>query len=301
MSLDQLISIVRTFILGPFLVLAFLAGTFVFWKKGGEEYYDQSELMDVLILSCFVALVGARLGFILVHIADFGIDIVRWFSLIAYPGYLGIAGLLCGFFALIWQAKKRKWDAYEVGDFGAIALSLGLVVVFLGEFFNGSGFGNPTTLPVGMNFPGVFDTRHPVQLYAMVLYFLLFLLLWKLERVYRTFIWYRANRRTAQSGFVMSVFLIGYGIIGLLLSFVQPSFLTLYGVNIDVLIRVGVILWGLGLLYARSGRSMMGKKKPPLRPAENSTILPEDVTHITRDTSETEVNAPRPKGQVDGV
>lgn len=297
MTPQQLVNLVRTFILGPFLVAAFLVGTFVFWKKGGEEYYDQAELMDVLVLSCFSALVGARVGFILVHFSEFGFDILKWFSWLSYPGYLGIAALACGFASMIWHANKRKWDAYEVGDFGAIALSLSMVIIYLGEFLNGTGFGNVTSLPVGMSFPGVFDKRHPVQLYSIVLYLILFVVVWKLERIYRSFIWYRANRRTAQSGFILSCFLIGYGLIGVVLSFFQQSFLTIYGINIELVIRILVIVAGLVLMYIRSGRSIFPKKKTPLRQTENSSILPEDGTHSGTHTSETQTDASAAEGE----
>lgn len=286
----QLINLIRTFILGPFLLLAFLVGTFIFWKKGGEEYYDQAELMDVLILSCFSGLMGARLGFILVHFSSFGFDLWKWFSWVSNPGFLGITGLLFGFFAVIWQAKKRKWDAYEIGDFGAIALSAALVFVFLGEFLNGSGVGNVTTLPIGMNFPGVFDKRHPVQIYAMVLYAILFFILWKLERRYRAFIWFRANRRTAQSGFILSSFLIGYGVIGFALAFFQPAFLSVAGVNLEFIVRVLVLCAGLSLMYARSGRTIFPKKKSPLHQADSSSILPAHETHPSGNTSETQAD-----------
>lgn len=302
MTPQQIIDIIRAFILGPFLVLAFLVGTFVFWKKGGEEYYDQAELMDVLVLSCFSALVGARAGFILVHFNEFGFDVMKWLSWVSYPGYLGIAALACGFGAIIWHANKRKWDAYEVGDFGAIALSISMVVLYVGEFLNGSGFGNPTSWFVGMSFPGVFDKRHPVQLYAMAAYIILFVILWKLERRYRSFIWYRANRRTAQSGFVLSSFLIGYGLIGAVLCLFQQSFLTVYGVNVELVIRILVIFAGLIVLYIRSGRSFIPKKKTPLRQEKNSSILqPEDVTHTTGNTSETQTDAARPESEAGGA
>ena len=259
--MDQLVALFRTLIFGPFLVLAFLAGTFVFWKKGSEEYYDQSALLDAVILSAFWGLVGARLGFVLAHFPDFGLDIFRWFSLFAYPGYVGMAGILGGLLSLIVSARRQKWNVYETIDFAAVGLSVSLMFIQIGMFLNGSGFGNPTTLPFGMSFPGVFDKRHPVQLYAAVLYIALFIALWKLESIYRTFLWYRSNKRTAQPGFLLSCFLIGYGGIGVVLAFFQPSFVKLYGMHVEGVLRGLVAVAGGILLYMRSGHTLFVFKK----------------------------------------
>ena len=181
-----------------------------------------------------------------------------------YPGYLGFSGLALGLVVLYAKAKKLKWDAYEVCDFGAIALTIAIVCITIGMFVNGSGFGNSTTLPVGMPFPGVFDRRHPTQLYAAMLYFLFFIVLWRLERVYRTFIWYRENRRTAQTGFVFAVFWIGYGLIGLSLGLVSPSAISIFSFPVDFILYGTAIGYGLALLYVRSGRTfaiLPSKKK----------------------------------------
>lgn len=264
------INLIRSLALGPFLVLAYLVGAFLFWKKGKEEYYDEYQLLDILVASSFWGLVAARLGFIIAHINDFGFDILKWFSLITYPGYVGFVGVIVGTLILFKGAQKRKWDAFEIADFGAIALSCAVAIIALGTFVNGSSFGNPTSLPIGMTFPGVFDARHPTQLYAMILYTILCVLLWRLERVYRTFLWYRENRRTAQSGFVFAVFCIGYGAITAGMFTVQQPSVSVFFVPIDPIVGVLSIFVGLFTLFVRSGRTLgIGKKKTALhQPAQ---------------------------------
>lgn len=269
------INVLRSFAFGPFLVLSFFAGAFVLWKKGKEEYYDENQLLDVLIAASFWGLVGARLGFIFVHFPEFGFDILKWLSLFVYPGYLGFSGLVLGLIVLYAKAKKIKWDPYEVCDFGAIALTIATVCITIGMFVNGSGFGNSTTLPIGLPFPGVFDHRHPTQLYAAVLYSLFFVVLWKLEHVYRTFLWYRENRRTAQTGFVFAVFWIGYGLIGLGLGLVSPPAISIFSFSVDAVLYGTAICYGLALLYVRSGRTFAifpSKKKSNI--GNNDSVVP---------------------------
>jgi phosphatidylglycerol:prolipoprotein diacylglycerol transferase len=271
----NLVNFLRAFSFGPFLVLAFFTGAFVLWKKGKEEYYEENQLFDVMIAASFWGLVGARIGFIVVHFQDFGLDVLKWLSLVSFPGYLGFSGLLVGLFVLHAKAKQLKWDAYEVSDFGAIALALTTVVIALGMFVNGSGFGNPTNLPIGLSFPGVFDKRHPVQLYAALIYLIFFFILWRLERVYRTFLWYRENRRTAQTGFVFAAFCIGYGFIGLGLSFVSPAAFVLFGFPVDLIIYALSVFYGMGVMYVRSGRSLGfgGSKKKNAIASETPPVV----------------------------
>ncbi len=272
----DLINFLRAFAFGPFLVLSFFAGAFVLWKKGKEEYYDENQLLDVFISASFWGLVGARLGFILVHFPEFGFDVLKWLSLFVYPGYLGFSGLALGLMVLYTKAKKLKWDAYEICDFGAIALTIAIVCITIGMFVNGSGFGNSTTLPIGLPFPGVFDRRHPTQLYAAVLYFLFFILLWKVERIYRTFMWYRENRRTAQTGFIFAVFWIGYGLIGLGLGLVGPPAVSIFSFSIDPILYGAAVCYGLAMLYIRSGRTFaifLPKKKNSLTSTPESMVV----------------------------
>lgn len=259
------VNLIRSFALGPFLVLAYLIGAFLFWKKGKEEYYDEYQLFDVLVVSSLWGLIASRFGFIVAHFSEFGFDVLKWFSLITYPGYVGFVGLFVGALVLFKSSEKRKWDAFEIADFGAIGISCATAIISLGTFVNGSAFGNPTSLLIGLTFPGVFDKRHPTQLYATVLFLLLFVILWKLERVYRTFLWYRENRRTAQSGFVFAVFCIGFGIITAGMIMVQPASVQFFSVPIDPIIGVLSIFTGLFTLFVRSGRTFtIGKKKTAL-------------------------------------
>ncbi len=250
----QILGLLRIYSFGLFLALAFLFGLFVFWKKGREEHFDEALLLDAAITACFWGFIGARIGFILVNFQVFGLNILDWFSLFAYPGFVGIFGLMSAIISLVIFSKKQKWDTYEVLDFGTLGLSIGLVFVFIGMFLNGSGFGNTTTLPIGMSFPGVFDRRHPVQLYDALLYLIVFISLMKLELEYRAFLWYRAKKRSAQSGFLLACFLMAYGGISGVLSFVKPFQFVIFGIPLDPFIGLLIIVVGISILYRRSGR-----------------------------------------------
>ena len=223
--MSPLLQVIQNLAFGPFAVVAFLCALFLFWKKGREEHIDEFSITDIALLTAFWGWVGARAGFIATHLDVFGWDVLRWISLAEYPGYLGLTGLVAAVITILSESRKAKEETWKVLDIGAVATSLALSILNLGMFVHGAGFGNATSLPIGLSFPGVFDKRHPVQLYAVVGYALLFALLWVVEKRYRLYSWYKGNRRIAQPGLVATFFLIGYAGLELGLSFLRESLL----------------------------------------------------------------------------
>lgn len=244
-----------------FSLLAFFLAGFVFWRKGKEEYYDENVLFDGFILTMIFTLLSSRLGYILMHLPDLGSSVVSWFDLMSHPGLNGLFGGIGGTLFLYRYAIKQKWDAFEVLDFWATCLSICLGVIWLGLFFDGTGFGFATSLPWGVIFPEVFEKHHPVQIYASFFYFVLYFYLLKLEYQYRTFSWYINKRKNAQTGFIFSIFLISLGLIELALAFLTPSELIIQGINLDWAIAMLTSLFGVLILLSRAGYLPSLKKK----------------------------------------
>lgn len=252
--MSPLLQVLQNIAFGPFAVVAFLCALFLFWKKGREEHIDEFSVTDIALLAAFWGWVGARAGFVITHLDVFGWDILRWISLAEYPGYLGMAGLVTAVLAIISEARKAKEEVWKVLDIASVATALALAIMSLGMFVHGAGFGNATTLPVGVSFPGVFDKRHPVQLYAMVGYALLFAGLWFVEKRYRLFSWYKGNRRIAQPGLVATFFLMGYALLELGLSFLRESMLPFGKLPVETGIYGVYLLFSLGLFLERWGK-----------------------------------------------
>ncbi len=244
--------------LNLFLVLAFLSVAFLFWRKGREEHYEESQLFDGFLLSTLFGLVAGRVGFILLHLAEVGTQPLKWLDVISYPGVNLFVGLLGAGIYMYRFALKQKWDVYEIMDFWVLAVSFGLGLMWVGLFFDGSSFGNPTQLPWGLVFPGVFDKHHPVQAYFALFFFVLSWYLNWVEYRYRTFTWYRAGKNTAQTGFLTSVFIIGLGIFSFVVAWLRPAQFTVNGWSLDPLIYLLITGVGIWLLWKRSGRALPG-------------------------------------------
>jgi len=251
--------------LNLFFVISFLATAFVFWKRGREEHYSEIQLFDGFLLSYLFGLLIGRLGFILINFSSFGFEIVKWFNMVSFPGSNQIVQLIATAFYLFNFAKKKKWDTFEVLDFWATATSIGMFFVYLGHFFNGSLSGKVTSLPWGIVFPGAFEKRHPLQIYYALFYCLLFIFQYWSENKYRTFEWYRAGKRSAQTGFIISVSIIFLSAFSLIMSFISIPTLVVKNISLDVLVSLGALAVGCIFLFMRSGRKLSFTSKKTIK------------------------------------
>jgi phosphatidylglycerol:prolipoprotein diacylglycerol transferase len=251
--------VIRSF--SVLLVLAFFAAAFVFWRKGKEEYYAEDQLFDGFLLAGIVGFLAARAGYVVFHIETLGWNVLDWINFVGVPGMSGTVGLIFAGAYLYHFAREKKWDAFEVMDFWVLGASLGLGLVSIGAFLDGVGFGYPTTLPWGTIFPGLLEPHHPVQLYFALCYLALFWFLSWVEYRYRTFHWYRATKKAAETGFLLCIFIIAAAFFSLVLSFMKPATFEVFAINLDQVASIGFLVLGVLLLYVRSGRTLGWKKK----------------------------------------
>jgi len=245
-------------------LLAFLAvffSAFIFWRKGREEHYNIFDIFDGFLLSGLFGFVVGRLVFVAFHWASFSSNIFNIVNVIEKPGNEPLVALAVAILFLYRYAVKAKWDAFEILDFYVTAISLGMIFMYAGFFLDGSYGGTFTNLPWGIITSGTFEKTHPAQLYSLLYYFLVYIYLSRVEYVYRTFEWYRSGKKTAQSGFLFSTFLIFTALFHLLTGPVRLPGIFLNGVVLDYFIYLAMLFFGLILLYRRSGRSLHFFKK----------------------------------------
>ncbi|MEX0895955.1 MAG: prolipoprotein diacylglyceryl transferase family protein [Patescibacteria group bacterium] len=241
--------------LSVFFILAFFTTAFLFWRKIREEHYPEDQVFDGFLLSALVGFIAGRFGYIASQFDIFGIDLIKWIDIATYPGINGAVSVLAAALFLYRYARKKKWDVFEILDFWVLGLAGGLAIVYVGLFFDGTGFGTATELPWGIVFPGLQEPHHPIQLYYAAFYLVLSWYLAMVEYSYRSFTWYRAGRKTANAGFLVSVFFIASAVFYFGMSWVKMPIFTFFDLNIDRLVALLAIVLGVLLLFFRSGRS----------------------------------------------
>ncbi|MDR0588108.1 MAG: prolipoprotein diacylglyceryl transferase [Burkholderiales bacterium] len=183
-------------------------------KKGRYPGWTSENVDDLMFYGVLAVVLGARLGYVLFYKPAYYFDhpwevFQVWMGGMSFHG--GFLGVLIAVTIYAYR-HRRHW--FDVTDFIAPLIPLGLAAGRLGNFINGELWGRPTNADWGMIFPHVDRLpRHPSQLYELSLEGIaLFLILWFFSK--------SPKPRAAVSG----LFLIGYGAFRFLIEFTrQPD------------------------------------------------------------------------------
>ena len=248
--------------IGPLAIhwygLTYLAGFALFFFLGvrrlrhppfalvtGPGAWTRKDVEDILFLGVMGTVIGGRLGYCLFYkpgyYASHPLEVFAvWQGGMSFHG-----GLLGVIVSQIWFARSRGKPFWQVMDFVAPCVPLGLGAGRVGNFINGELWGRPADpgLPWGMVFPqsGSMLPRHPSQIYQFLMEgLLLFVILW---------LYGRKEHKQAQ---VAAVFLIGYGVLRFVAEFFREpdGFLGLLAMGMSMgqwlcvpMVLAGVWLW----------------------------------------------------------
>lgn len=248
---------------GVMYLLAFLS----FWFIGNRRAVAQpwrgwtgQDLSDVLFYGMLGVVLGGRIGYMLFYAFDLLLqDPLSLFKV--WDGGMSFHGGLLGvIIAMAWFGRRTRRSFWQVSDFVAPLVPLGLAFGRLGNFIGGELWGRLTDVPWAMIFAkstgfranetaalneawqsGALDhlARHPSQLYQAGLEGLaLFLVL----------MWY--SRRPRPAAAVSGLFLLGYGVFRLFVEFFrQPDehigFLALQWLTMGMLLSLPMIAAGI--------------------------------------------------------
>lgn len=159
---------------GVLLATTIGVGMLVAYRYGPRLGIPTAVLDKTTITFTIVALIGARIGYIVSHPSEFGhvLDIFR----VDRGGLASHGAIVAGLLYLVWAARRHHISAWTFADVFVWAVPIGHVFIRIGNFINGELYGNPTTLPWGMRFPTSPDVpRHPLQLYEPIVAILIML------------------------------------------------------------------------------------------------------------------------------
>jgi len=165
---------VRTYALA--LILGVGAGLWLSAREARRLGLDGDHVYNLVFYALLTTLLGARLAYVLSHWTAYRGALLSALSptptALAWPEGVLLGGLAA---AIYWS--RNRLPVGTTLDAMAPGLTLTLALVRLGAFLDGSGFGEPTTLPWGVAMWG--ETRHPVQLYEMAALLLILGILWR--------------------------------------------------------------------------------------------------------------------------
>jgi len=216
--------------------------------------WKPEQMGDLLFYYALGAVLGGRLGYTLFYNLPAFLDnplliLQVWKGGMSFHG--GLLGVLAGVWLFGRKYQKRFWD---IADFIAPLVPLGLGVGRIGNFINGELWGAPTQGGWGVVFPtGGSVPRHPSQLYEALLEGLvLFIILWLFTA--------KPRPTMAASG----VFAMGYGLFRFIVEFVrQPDqhigYLAFGWLTMGQLLSIPMILIG-AILFGWAYRKGMARQ-----------------------------------------
>jgi len=150
------------------------------YRYGPRFGIPQSSLERVTVSFVLLAFVGARLGYVISHLAEFSrpIEILR-----VDHGGLSSHGAMAMGLLTVWVLSRRwKLSIWDLADSIVWVIPLGNILVRFGNFMNGELYGDVTAGPWAVRFPGVRGARHPLPLYEMIFAVVILLIAVRLAR-----------------------------------------------------------------------------------------------------------------------
>jgi phosphatidylglycerol:prolipoprotein diacylglycerol transferase len=212
--------------LGPLAVrwygLSYLLGFWGAWHAGLRRArmphvaWPQQRVGDLLFYVVMGVILGGRIGYTffynfdpqgqLVFLHDPLVIFRIWEGGMSFHG--GLLGVIVAFMVF---ARHQKLNVFEISDFAAPLIPIGLFTGRIGNFINGELWGAPTALPWGMVFQHAdSQPRHPSMLYEAGLEgLLLFTVLW----------WFGSKPRPRMA--LSAMFLVVYASCRTLVEFVR--------------------------------------------------------------------------------
>ncbi|MCC5855696.1 MAG: prolipoprotein diacylglyceryl transferase [Idiomarina sp.] len=203
---DPIIFSVGIFDLRWYGLMYLIGAAFAYWwgnrQADRDPNWNRDAWQDLLFWGFLALVFGGRIGYILFYQFPAFLDNPLILFSVTQGGMSFHGGLLGVLLALFIFAKKTGRTIWQVGDFVAPLVPIGLGAGRVGNFINGELWGRVTDVPWGMVFYGAgVEPRHPSQLYqAAGEGLLLFLVLW----------WF--SRKPRPTGAIGGLFLLGYGV-----------------------------------------------------------------------------------------
>ena len=190
---------------GVIVALSFLLALWMSMREAERKGLDPKLIQDFAVYGLVGGIIGARLYFVLFSEPGYFLQ-HPWEIFAIWSGGIGVIGALVGgSIVALWFCRKRNLSVLKFGDTLSPGIALGQTFGQLACLANGDSYGRPTDLPWAITYT---DPRslaplniplHPIEIYEMAAYFLVFLVIWKTRTKYPS------------DGFAFFSYLAGYG------------------------------------------------------------------------------------------
>ncbi len=195
--------------LGAFIVATYIAKYFCQFKHSPLKKKDVD---DLIFYGAIGVILGGRIGYVLFYNFDYFLHNPIWLFKV-WTGGMSFHGGMLGVFVALWMyAQKKGLRFFQIGDFVAPIVPIGLGLGRIANFIGQELWGRETTHSFGMVFPNdpLGLVRHPSQLYEAFLEGLV---------LFAVLFWLARKQRPERM--LSGVFLLGYGLSRFVVEFVR--------------------------------------------------------------------------------
>ena len=167
---------------GIMYLIGFASGYWLLSRRARKPNsgWTTEQVSDLIFYGALGVILGGRIGYVLFYnFSAFLGDPLLLFKV--WNGGMSFHGGFLGVMLAMWLfARKNQKNLWDILDFGAPMVPIGLGAGRIGNFIGGELVGRVTDVPWGMVFPHVDNLpRHPSQLYQAALEGVaLFCILW---------------------------------------------------------------------------------------------------------------------------
>jgi len=233
---------------GIIVALSFFLGLWLSAREAKRTGLDPALVHDFAFYALLGGLVGARLYYVVfskpAYFVQHPLEVVA-----IWHGGIGIIGaVLGGLIAALWYCRKKGLSFWRFADTLAPGAALGQAAGVIACLLNGDSYGRPADLAWAITYT---DPRamaplnvplHPVELYELAAYLLVFFLVWRTRGKFRT------------PGFTFLAYLAGYGAARFSVEFFRGN-PAIFAWGIPAAQVFGVVL----ILAAAAGFTILGK------------------------------------------
>lgn len=241
---------------GVFVALAIVLGTWLSAREARRNGLDPEWIFDFALYAVVAGIAGARLYYILFLAPRWFLQHPQELFAIWHGGLAFHGGLLAGVGTALWFCRRRGIALLRLGDTVAPGLILGQTVGQIACLLNGDTYGRATTLPWAITFTDPSAAAplgvplHPIQVYELLAYLAVFLLVWVLRG------------RFTRSGQLFAIYLIGYAVARFAMEFFRGDPPVVAGIIVPQALSVAAAIAGATLLVRLPRRPGLFTPKP---------------------------------------
>ncbi len=202
---------------------------YVWLRRNTYDPISNENRLTIFIGAALGAFIGSHVVGVLENPA-----LLKQFNLVYFMGNKTIVGGMLGGLIGVELTKKRIGVTASSGDLMVYPLILAMIIGRTGCFLAGledGTYGVASNLPWAINF-GDGIRRHPTNLYEMLFWIILWVILLVTER-----------RVTLSNGSRFKLFLLSYLIFRLLIEFIKPDYFFSFGLSVIQLVCLAGILY----------------------------------------------------------